>query len=189
MKFNFKTLLFHCFSAFLFIALLSSATISNAQQIDLNEELAQIEIRIALMETSDTTVSAAPVKWHLLHMLQVINAVYDEALASNPNEYDSKSNIQWFYISTFQKIPRGKVTAPDRVNPSFDISEKEIRTELAKTRERLAKWSSLEKNNYFNHFILLHLNKRKLPKFLKVHTRHHLGIVNDIIEKKPSANS
>ena len=186
MKFNFKTLLFHCFSAFLFIALLSSATISNAQQIDLSEEILQIESRISVMEASDTTVSAAPVKWHLLHMLQVINAVYDEALASNPDQYDSKSNIQCFYVSTFQKIPRGKVTAPDRVNPSFEISEGEISSELAKTREKLANWDSLEEDSYFHHFMLLNLNKRKMKKFLRVHTRHHLKIVSDILEKKPA---
>jgi phosphoribosyl-dephospho-CoA transferase len=113
--------------------------------------------------------------------LQVINRVIDEAINSNPAEFNSKSNSKWWYVSTFGKIPRGKVKAPDVVNPSFDITKEDIKTTLEYARLSVSELSSLEKNNFYEHHVLLHLNKRKIKRFLKVHTRHHLRIINDII--------
>ena len=152
-----------------------------SQAIDLNKEFLEIENAISVMEKTNPSVSQSPVKWHLLHLLGVINTVIDEASNSNEADYNPKSNFNWFYVSTFQKMPRGKVEAPDKVNPNLDISQKDIRTELENAKLSLSKWSDLNKNNFYEHHVLLHLNKSKLRKFLKIHTRHHLKIVRDII--------
>ena len=152
-----------------------------AQEMNLTKEVLKIEKYLAVMDESNLSISEAPVKWHLLHALQVINGVIDEADTSNPDNFSSKSNFKWKYVSTFGKIPRGQVKAPDAVNPSFTISEKDLRDELDKAKLSLTTWQNLQKNNYYDHHVLLHLNKRKIRRFLKVHTRHHLRIVHDIL--------
>ena len=141
-----------------------------------------MEEYITVMETSNDSVSKAPIKWHLLHMLQVINGVVYTAAQSDPDEYDSKSSFSWFYVSTFGKIPRGRGKAPASVNPSFDISEEEIRQTLEAAKQSLAAWSDLEKKNYFSHPVFLDLKKSEIKRFLIVHTRHHLDIVEDFVE-------
>ena len=146
----------------------------------LDKEFLKIENYISVMEKSDKDVSKAPVKWHLLHLLQVIKGVIDNATSSDTVEFNSKSNLIWKYTSLFGKIPRGKITSPDVVNPKFDITEIEIRTTIDEAKLSVSQWSKLKKNNFYDHHILLHLNKRKIKRFLKVHTRHHLRIVRDI---------
>lgn len=178
---NLSTISFKSILVLLFVSLISSANII-AQELDLDEEFSELETCISEMEELDTTVSKAPVKWHLLHALQVINGVYEQANGSSPADYSSKTNVKWRYVSVFGKIPRGKVKAPNAVNPSFDIDENEIRTELEKAKKSLSKWSSLEENNFYTHAVLLDLNKRKLKKFLTIHTQHHLKIVSDILK-------
>ncbi len=155
----------------------------NAQELNLNKELNQIEFYLADMDNANLEVSEAPVKWHLYHSLKVINGVLKEAENSNPEDYNSKTNRQWMYISLFNKIPRNKVTAPDKVNPSYDIKKDQILSELKKARKSIAGWSDLEKNNFYKHAVLANLNKRKIKKFLRVHSRHHLKIVNDILKQ------
>jgi len=158
--------------------LLSSFSI--AQEMNLNKEFLKIENYISVMEKSEKEISKAPVKWHLLHLLQVIKGVIDNAASSDPAEFNSKSNLVWKYTSLFGKIPRGKITSPDVVNPKFEITEIEIRTAIEDAKLRVSQWGKLKQNNFYNHHILLHLNKRKIKRFLKVHTRHHLRIVRDI---------
>lgn len=163
--------------------LIISNTVIVSQEEPISEELALIEHYINVMDIVNEDVSGAPIKWHLLHMLQVINGVYAEAEKSNPNTYNSKTNLKWRYTSIFGKIPRGYVKAPNNVNPTYDISEKDIREELEKAKLSLKAWNTLQKNSYYNHHILLHLNKRKIKRFYKVHTKHHLKIVRDILRK------
>ncbi|MFT4536745.1 MAG: hypothetical protein ACI9P5_004122 [Saprospiraceae bacterium] len=151
-----------------------------AQEIKLNKEFLKIEKYISMMEKSNDDVSRAPVKWHLLHSLQVINGVIDEAAKSNTVEFNSNSNFKWWYVSTIGKIPRGQVQAPDIVNPSFDITVKDVSTALDKAKLSVYEWTILKKNNFYAHHVLLHLNKHKIKRFLQVHTRHHLRIVRDI---------
>lgn len=169
----------HCTAFFIF---LFSYSIATAQEVDLTDEFLQLEEYMTVMDVSNASVSKAPVKWHLLHLLQVINGVMAVATHSDPNGFESKSSFEWFYVSTFGKIPRGKGKAPDAVNPSFEINEDDIRIELEAAKLSLTQWSNLDEDNYFRHPVFLDLNKRKLKKFVKIHTRHHLHIVKDIVE-------
>jgi len=156
--------------------------VSIAQEMELNKEFLKIEAYLPAMENLNNNVSKAPIKWHLLHSLQVINNVIDEATNSDSKNFNSKSNFKWWYVSTFGKIPKGEVTAPDNANPKFNITNKDIKTALENAKLSLSKWSDLNKNNFYVHHVLLNLNKRKIKRFLKVHTRHHLRIVRDILE-------
>ena len=155
-----------------------------SQELELNKEFLSIEKYVSSMEELEEDISKAPVKWHLLHKLQVINGVVDIAANSNPEDFNSKSNFKWWYVATFGKIPRGQVKAPDVVNPSFDITEKDIKNALENAKLTASQWSNLEDNNFYQHHVLLDLNKRKIRRFLKVHTRHHLRIVRDITKER-----
>jgi len=171
---------------YIIITLIICFGVSNtsiAQEMELNSEFEKIENYIISMEELNSDESQAPIKWHLLHILQVINNVIDDAANSNTSDFKSKSNFKWWYVSTFGKIPKGKVKAPDVVNPNFDITEEEIRIALDNAKRSVSKWNQLKTNNFYKHHELLHLNKRKIKRFLTVHTRHHLRIVRNITKE------
>jgi hypothetical protein len=52
--------------------------------------------------------------------------------------------------------------------------------ELLKTR--LPVLDTLHPNNYFKHPLFGNLNIKSTIKMLVLHTRHHIGIINDIMK-------
>jgi len=155
---------------------------SFASSFNLNKEFSQIEDYLEQREVINNSISKAPVKWHLLHMLQLINAVYRSVEQSKVADYNPKFSPVWMIVSSTGRIPRGRAKAPKSLNPTYDISEKDILTELEKAKQTLKKWDQLQKNNYFQHPVFNALNKRKTKRFIKIHTRHHLRIIKDILK-------
>jgi hypothetical protein len=58
----------------------------------------------------------------------------------------------------------------------FDIYQ-----QLTAAKEALDKFSTLDKRHYFNHPVFGILNRNRSLRFLKIHTRHHLRIIRDIV--------
>lgn len=127
-------------------------------------------------------VSNKHVGWHIEHSLLVINKIIEAVLASNPSHFNQKFQFKRLLIFALQSIPRGKAKAPNAVMPSNDISSLSIQENLITTRKNLAKLENLKGNYFFEHPIFHHLNVKQTQKFLCIHTKHHLKIINDIIK-------
>ena len=84
-------------------------------------------------------------------------------------------------IFTLGKIPRGKGKAPKVVQPKEDVTQALLTEDIVKAKENIATLSNGHKNQYFLHPYFGHLNVRPTIKFLKIHTKHHLNIINDIL--------
>ena len=84
------------------------------------------------------------------------------------------------FISILGFFPRGKAKAPKVVLPEGNITEESLKNSIEKVKIALQDWESLDKNAHFPHPVFGKLNKKSTEWFLKLHTNHHLKIVNDI---------
>ena len=131
-------------------------------------------------------VSTVSVGWHLDHVLKVICKIIDALEQSEPKAYRYKLNFMRMSLFTLKYIPRGKGKAPKVVLPTEAITEEDLTKQLIEVRHGLEKAKHLPENCHFNHFIFGCLSKKRTLLFLKIHTRHHLKIIYDMLKtKKP----
>ncbi|WP_396211896.1 DUF1569 domain-containing protein [Flavobacterium sp.] len=142
--------------------------------------ISQLESKIPFYEKTNPSVSNATVGWQIEHSLKTIYQIVLVVKNSNPQEYQWKFNKSKLFISILGFIPRGKAKAPKVVLPDDTISEESLLLSLQKVKSALQEWDSFDKNAYFPHPFFGNLNKKSTMWFLKLHTNHHLKIVNDI---------
>lgn len=149
----------------------------------LHDILNQIESLIPHHEKRNEQVSQSTIGWQLDHSLLVINGVIEQMKISSPENY--KWQFKWirFYIQMTNTIPRGKVRVPKSVKPVDVATVEELKSKLQQARNGIAELENLHPNNYFTHPFFGNLNLKRTIWFLKLHTNHHLKIVNDIINK------
>jgi len=147
---------------------------------NLQNLISQLESKIPFHEKTNSSVSNATVGWQIEHSLKTIYQISLAVKNSNPQEYRWKFNKSKLFISILGFIPRGKAKAPKVVLPDENISEESLLLSLQKVKSALQEWDTFDKNAYFPHPFFGNLNKKSTMWFLKLHTKHHLKIVNDI---------
>ena len=148
--------------------------------------LEELESKIESFEMINPAVSTSSVGWHIEHSFLVINVIIDGLKKSNPNDYRWKFNLKRLYVYTINKILRGGSKAPKRVQPQNNFSQESLKNHFLITSDKLKELSNLNPDNYIEHPVLGKLNAKPAIKFLFIHTRHHIDIINDIIKKKTS---
>lgn len=147
----------------------------------LQQEVQQFENYIPAHETLNPEVSKATVGWHVYHSLLTVNEVYAALQQSNPGAYKNRFNPRRAMMFTMNKIPRGRAQSPKVVLPPQRFTQNDLLLQLQKARENLSIIDSLPENAFFNHPYVGSLNREQAKKFLWIHTRHHLGIIRDIV--------
>jgi hypothetical protein len=149
----------------------------------LSKLLQQIESHIPHHEKINPAVSQATVGWQLDHSLLVINGVIAQLKISNPENYRWQFKGIRLVIQITNRIPRGKVRVPKSVKPMDVATVEDLKTKLEQAQKGISDLEKLHPNNYFTHPFFGDLNLKSSIWFLKLHTHHHLKIVNDIINK------
>ena len=140
-----------------------------------------LEKHIANADKSNVKVSAKTVGWQIDHSLKVIIGSSTAFLDSTPTEYKPKFNFTRFVLYTLNYIPRGKGKAPKAVTYDGEISKDYLLKNIEVARNNVAKVNVITDNHYFAHYLFGHLTKKKYIKFLNLHTKHHLKIIEDIL--------
>lgn len=143
--------------------------------------LNELEHKIARKDAVNTEISQSDVSWHIAHSLKVIGIIIKALKSSDPNEYRWQFNWIRSLVFTFNTIPRGKGKAPKSVIPEDNKSASELHQELEAIRTLTHTLENLSSKSHFKHpyFGPLHLKQTK--KFLVLHTKHHLKIIDDIL--------
>jgi hypothetical protein len=150
---------------------------------ELNQLLHQLEIQINNHEKLNPAVSQSSIGWHLDHSLLVINGIVKQLKNSNPEQYKWQFNLLRFYIQTINKFPRGKAKAPKIVQPTESSSIEVLTAKIEVAKNCIIELESLPPNSFFKHPYFGNLNLKKTIWFLKLHTKHHLKIIEDITRK------
>lgn len=143
----------------------------------------ELEAYVPQQHEMKPEVSTASVGWHLEHSILVINGVLSSLIKSKPEEYRWKWKLACAVIFTKGKIPRGRGRAPERVIPKTDFDPENVASLIANIRSYYPTLKELSAKHFFPHHIFGHLHKQKTFRFIEIHTRHHLNIIQDIVGK------
>ena len=149
----------------------------------LNTLLTQIEESIPYHEKKNTVVSKSTVGWQLDHALKVINLVTAVLIKTNPEKYKKGFNLTRTVLFTLCYIPRGQAKAPKVVIPPEQIIKEDLVSQFQEAKLQIVKTERLPEASHFIHHVFGMLSKQQTLRFLEIHTKHHLKIVNDILNK------
>ncbi|MGB0839913.1 MAG: hypothetical protein ACPGXL_07220, partial [Chitinophagales bacterium] len=145
-------------------------------------QIASIEHLISYADLSNEKVSQKGIDWHLDHTLKVIIQVSQILTKSDPKRYKWRPNIGRFLIINMGIFPRGRAKAPKSVNNKAPIDVDDLWLQLEEVKKELRDLDKLPAKAYFKHPYLGRLDLRASKRFLTVHTRHHLKIIQDILK-------
>ena len=144
--------------------------------------LNQLESYITVYEKENKTVSQSNIGWHIDHSVLVFILVVAELKKSNPENYKWKFNKIRILIQIINKIPRGRVTVPKAVRPIEEANIEDLKAKIEVAKKNLAEMKSLPAKSYFTHPFFGDLKLKSAIWFLKLHTKHHLKIIEDILK-------
>ena len=147
----------------------------------LNAELNQIESLVSKATIRNPKISKQGIDWHLDHSLKVLIGIPKALENSDPKNFTSKFNFMRVLVYTFNWIPRGKGKAPKHVRSYDPITTEQLITQLEQAKNSLSTLNNLDKNCHFEHPYFGTLNLKNAKKMMKLHTRHHLKICEDIL--------
>ena len=143
--------------------------------------LSDLEAKIEHQELTNTAVSQGSVGWHIEHSLLVINGIVGVLKNSDPSKYKWKFNFPRLMIFTTGFFPRGRVRAPKSVTPR-EYNSESLKRHLQNTVVNIKELDTLPKNKFMTHPFLGDIRTNDTIKFLEIHTKHHLKIMNDILK-------
>jgi hypothetical protein len=150
----------------------------------LQQLLLEAESNIPKHNISNLSISKASVGWHIEHILLTLNGIIANVKKSNPTDFKWSFKPMKYVIFATKKIPRGKAKSPAVVMPKyFDEATLVEHIELAK--QNLEDLKNMDSNKFFNHPVFGNLKLGDTITFLRIHTQHHVGIINDILKAEP----
>ncbi|QRM88409.1 DUF1569 domain-containing protein [Lacinutrix sp. WUR7] len=148
-----------------------------------NLAITSLESHLENHSVSNPKVSKSDIAWHIDHSLKVINSVVISLQKSDPNTFENNFSLLGKVFFTLGFFPRGKAKAPKYVKPPEVILKEDLVSQLQLAKTNVSTIANLDKNAYFKHPLFGHINKKRVTKFLVLHTTHHLKIIEDIMKK------
>lgn len=146
--------------------------------------LEELETKIEFRDMENLSVSKSTVSWQIDHILKVLILVIETVKNSKPADYKWKFNFLKNLVFITGVIPRGKAKAPKSVQSFEEITLDDLNLQLKNARLSVSLLNQLNNNCNFIHPYFGVLNLKETEKFLYIHTKHHMKIINDIIKKK-----
>jgi hypothetical protein len=143
--------------------------------------LDQMEGYLPRWEKVNSHVSSASVGWHIEHTAMTTSRIIGAVKTSDPSAYERKFNWARAFVFLTNRIPRGKGKAPQSVLPG-DISDGSIRRQLQAARIAMDGWEALQAHHHFDHPYFGKVAREDAARFLRMHARHHLKIIRDIMK-------
>jgi hypothetical protein len=148
----------------------------------INSTLDKLESQIKNHTVSNPRVSKSDIAWHIDHSLKVINNVCIALQKSDPNLYKNNFSLLGKLFFTLGFFPRGKAKAPEHVKPPQVITKEALISQMQLAKSNVDTIASLDNNAFFKHPLFGNINKKRVSRFLVMHTTHHLKIINDILK-------
>ena len=144
-------------------------------------ELEKLKSMLIHKDKQNLKISARGVDWHIDHSLRVIISICRILKKSDLKKYKKNINIPRSILFRVGWMPRGRAKAPDAVNTTGQIDMEAVHLNFEKANQELSEINHLPPNSHFKHFVFGRLNLKEAKRFIELHTRHHLKIMEDII--------
>ena len=152
------------------------------QRTVLGNLLERLEELIDLSDRKNTAVSKASVGWHIAHTLITMGGILDLLEQSDPKSLTGRINLAGWLTLKLGWIPKGRGKAPRVARPEGQIDPQRLQKKVTSTKEKLDMLSTLDPNAYFKHPYFGELKLKWAIRFIEVHTKHHLKIMESILK-------
>ncbi len=129
-------------------------------------------------------VSEWSIGMHVHHCCLAMIKICQSLVASTPPTPRSRFSFRTALVFSSGRIPRGRGRSPDAVLPRQDISPAELLTLLDESERILTEVHDLDPKTWFRHFAFGVLDRNKTLRFIRIHNRHHLRIISDIVSNR-----
>jgi hypothetical protein len=146
------------------------------------KQIKELESKIPNQEDYNPEISKSNVGWHIEHILLTNKMILEAVEKSNPADYTWSFKLSRIVVFTMNKIPRGRAKAPKVVVPKT-YDEQTLLEHLKIVTLKIQGLENMSSDKYFDHPYFGNLRLNKTIKFLEIHTKHHLEIINDIKKK------
>ncbi len=126
-------------------------------------------------------VSKWSVGMHVHHCCLAMIGVCEILSTSTPPPPHSRFSLISALVFSSGRIPRGRGRSPDTVVPKQDVTPAELLALLEESERQLNDVRQLDAGTWFKHFKFGVLDRDKTAKFIRIHNRHHLRIISDIM--------
>ena len=147
------------------------------------DTLDRLEAFIPEAATSNPDISAWSVGMQIHHALLGTIQISQRLIKSTPGERKESFNVPRSIVLRTGKIPRGRGKAPKSSHPDPNITGEELAHLLATARSTLDAAAQANPASWWKHFVFGVMHRDTAITFIHVHNRHHLSIIEDIIEK------
>ncbi len=147
----------------------------------LDDLLDQLAEYIPKRNVINKDVSVVGVDWHIDHALKSVILICKSLKLSNPDKFSWEFSLSRSFVLTSESIPRGKGVAPPISLPPEEITVKDINRQLAEARKIAAEAEKLPSNSHFRHGYFGTLRLDDSLQYIRIHTDHHLKIIQDIL--------
>ncbi len=157
---------------------------------ELTETMAQLRDYVEHASVHRPDISSWTVGDHVEHVLIVsggfaVALVSGRAVPSPTDSADDKKVRMQAYskhrVLDTGSIPRGSVTAPPAGQPKGGLDADALYALTEKTSARLARAANVPETALAHHPLLGELTRDEVFRFLDVHARHHMAIMDDIL--------
>jgi hypothetical protein len=142
----------------------------------------ELDSKILFHSRTNPAISRATVGWHIEHSLLVIGKTIKALENSDPKDYKWEFSLSRFVVYTMNRVPRGKGRAPEVVQPKEEPNKDCLMANISLARAKVRELDRFHPKQNFKHPYFGKLNVRSTTKFLRLHTKHHLNIINEIID-------
>ncbi|MEO6831825.1 MAG: hypothetical protein ABI169_06465 [Chitinophagaceae bacterium] len=141
----------------------------------------QLETFIPMAEQRNERVSQASVGWHIAHALLAIDKSVEALGKSQAADFKPGFSFWKMIVLLTGRIPRGKAKSPKSVVPENEVTAQQLKHQMSAVKHQILRLNSLPAYTFFRHPMFGDLRLKTAKKFLCIHTRHHLAIIQDIV--------
>jgi hypothetical protein len=132
-------------------------------------------------------VSGWSVGQHLHHCGLAMVGICEELAASTPPMPCVPFSVPRLMVLGTGRIPRGRAKAPESVLPEAEPGVAMVREILDRSQHGLDNAAGLADTAWFNHPFLGPMSRRTTLRFIAIHNRHHLRLIQSIIKAAPAS--
>ncbi|MCB9231003.1 MAG: hypothetical protein H6581_05050 [Bacteroidia bacterium] len=148
----------------------------------LEKEIKELRKMLPFADRQKPSVSAVGIDWQIDHSCRVILSIIKAITTSDPATYKWQFRIWRIILLPMGWFPRGRARAPRAVTAKEEITNENLLSLLDAVEQKLGQLDDLDPKSYFMHPYFGPMNLKNTQKFLRLHTRHHLKIMYDILK-------
>ena len=125
-------------------------------------------------------VSKWSVGMHIHHSCLAMLGICQPLVGSTPPVPRSGFSLLTSLVFLSGRIPRGRGKSPEQAIPRKGISGVDLQMTLDESERWLENARQVSPDHWYRHFAFGVLDRDRTLKFIGIHTRHHLRIIQDI---------